>query len=312
MPVLVSKLTTRFRQADVSFFFDFVPAPYGGGNQFLTALWGEMERRGLRLENNRISKTTRACLYNSFNFDEKRLRGFARAGCRMVHRVDGPLAIYRGSDDGTDRRIQRMNDDLADATVFQSQYSLEKQRELGLTFKNPTVIQNAADPAIFHPGERAAQTGRKVRLISTSWSDNPNKGGSVYKWLEDHLDWSRFEYTFVGRSQIRFDRIRTIPPVPSAALADLLREHDIFITASRHESCSNALIEALSCGLPALYHRSGGSGELAGEGGFGFIEQEELPALLDRLINEYDARRAAIHAPSLADVTDRYLKVMLA
>lgn len=312
MPLLVSKLAARFRHRDLAFFFNFTPPPYGGGNQFLMALWGELERRKLRLENNTISRTTRACLYNSFNFDHKRLRSFRRDGCRMVHRVDGPLTIYRGSDDGTDRRIQQLNNDLADATVFQSRYSQDKHRDLGLAFRNPAVIPNAADPAIFSPSSPAPlDRRRKVRLISTSWSDNPNKGASTYKWLEDHLDWSRFEYTFVGRSQVRFERIRTIPPVPSVELAGMLRDHDIFITASRHESCSNALIEALSCGLPALYHRSGGTEELAGEAGFGFSEDRELPELLDRLVADYDARRRAIRAPSLADVADRYLRVML-
>ena len=39
----------------------------------------------------------------------------------MVHRVDGPIGVYRGFDDGTDRRIEAMNAELAHATVLQSQ-----------------------------------------------------------------------------------------------------------------------------------------------------------------------------------------------
>ena len=50
---------------------------------------------------------TRACLFNSFNFDFARVRRFARRDCRMVHRVDGPIGAYRGFDDGTDARIVR-------------------------------------------------------------------------------------------------------------------------------------------------------------------------------------------------------------
>src|SRR6266516_3849418 len=83
-------LGSWFRSADISMFFDFVPAPHGGAHQFLRALWGEMARRGLRLENNSISRTTRACLYNSYNFQAPRLRRARRPSCRMVHRVDGP------------------------------------------------------------------------------------------------------------------------------------------------------------------------------------------------------------------------------
>jgi len=309
--IALARATAGFRQTDVAIFHEFAPPPVGGGHQFLRALWREIERRGLRVGNNTISHGTRACLYNSFNFDFERLRRLRRPGCRMVHRVDGPIGVYRGRDDGIDRRIWQINHELADATIFQSRYCLGKHRELGLEFRSPTVIRNAADPEIFHPGGRVAfHHSRKIRLISTSWSDNPNKGAAVYKWLEDHLDWKRFEYTFVGRTAVPFARIRTMPPTRSERLAELLRQHDIFITASREDPCSNALIEALSCGLPALYLRSGGHPEIVGAAGFGFESEEELPGLLDRLVAEYPNRQAQIAVPSLADVADQYLSVM--
>ena len=76
--------TARFRQADVAIFHEFSPPPGGGGHQFLRALWDEFEQRGLRVENNVISVTTRACLFNSFNFDFDRLRRFRKAGCRTT------------------------------------------------------------------------------------------------------------------------------------------------------------------------------------------------------------------------------------
>ena len=61
----------------------------------------------------------------------------------MVHRVDGPVGVYRGFDDGTDRRIAAVNRKLANATILQSHYSLEKHRELGLELRDPVVIRNA-------------------------------------------------------------------------------------------------------------------------------------------------------------------------
>src|SRR5262249_35127196 len=155
-------------------------------NQFLLALRAELGRRGLDVEVNRVSGGTPTCLYNSFNFDFTRLRRFARDGLWMVHRVDGPVGTYRGFDDGTDERIVEINA-LADATILQSRYSLEKPSELGFELRNPTVIHNAVDPAIFHPpAER--QHGERLRVIATSWSDNPRKGFDVLAWLDRNLD----------------------------------------------------------------------------------------------------------------------------
>jgi len=303
--------SSRYRPADVAIFHEFSPPPGGGGHQFLRALWRELERRGLRVENNRISTTTRACLFNSYNFDFERLRRFRRAGCRMVHRVDGPIGAYRGRDDGTDRRIWDANQELADATVFQSAYSLAKHLELGMEFKSPRVVMNAADPGIFHARERAQfDRKRKVRLISSSWSDNPNKGAATYKWIEEHLDWDRFEYTFVGRSPIPFDRIRMLRPMPSTQLSAILRRHDVYIAASHNDPCSNSLIEALCCGLPAVYLKSGGHPEIVGEGGLGFDREQEIPEMLDRLVDDYERRQQQIRVPSLTEVTGQYLRVM--
>jgi glycosyltransferase involved in cell wall biosynthesis len=302
---------SSFQRADISIFHEFRPAPTGGGHQFLRALWDELARRGLRLENNHISPSTYACLFNSYNFDFERLRRMRRAGCRMLQRVDGPLGVYRGWDDGSDRRIWQINQELADATVFQSQYSLQKHLELGMAFRSPGVILNAANPAIFHPQGRVPfDSGRKIRLISTSWSDNPNKGAGVYQWLEGHLDWERYEYTFVGRSPLPFERLRSIPPVPSGQLAELLRQHDIYIIASQTDPCSNALIEALSCGLPVLYLKSGGHPEIVGEAGLGFSEAEEIPALLEALVNAYPETQARISVPTISQAADRYLEVL--
>jgi glycosyltransferase involved in cell wall biosynthesis len=297
--------------ADIALFFDFRPAPYGGGNQFMRALSNEFARRGLRLENNTQSPTTRACLFNSFNFDESRLRIMRRPGCRMVHRVDGPVDVYRGIDAGVDRRIQAVNRELADATILQSRYSLERHREMGIEYVDPVVIMNAVDPSIFRPSERTGlDGGRKIRLIASSWSDNPNKGAGTYRWLEERLDWDRFEFTFAGRSKVEFRRLSHLPPMPSEPLAEVLRQHDIFITASLNEPCSNALLEALSCGLPAIYADSGSNGEIVGDAGFGYREDEEIVPLIDRLVDEYESRRAKISVPGIRDVADRYLEVM--
>ena len=309
----VDRVRYRKHRADLAVFHDFAPPPYGGGNQFLLALRGELERRGLEIEVNRISGDTPACLVNSFNFDFRRLRRFERPGCRVVHRVDGPIGVYRGFDDGTDARIATVNADLADATIVQSHFSLEAHRRIGIELRDPVVIRNTVDPELFRPpGVREPLPGRKARIIATSWSDNPNKGGGILEWLDRNVDRERFELTLLGRFSGVYEYARVLPPAPSASVADELRHHDLYVAASRNDPCSNALLEALACGLPAAYLASGGHPELVGGAGLPFREQEELLDVLGRLVAEIEARRAAIRLAPLADVADRYLEVLQA
>jgi glycosyltransferase involved in cell wall biosynthesis len=306
-------LRARRRPADLSVFHDFRPSPAGGGNQTLRAVLGEMQRRGVRVEQHTISPGTQAVLFNSFNFDFGRLELLARRcdGVRKVHRVGAVTTLYRGFDDGTDARVARINRELADATIAISHATIDMYRQIGIELVDPRVVYNGCDDRIFHPNGRAPfARDRRIRLISTSWSDNPNKGAETYRWLERHLDWERYEYTFVGNTAVPFERIVHLPSMPSSELAGVLREHDVFVTATANDAYSNALVEALSCGLPALYLASGGSAEAVGEAGFGFRQPEEIPALLDRLVDEYEDRRAAISLPSLEDVVDEYLEVL--
>jgi glycosyltransferase involved in cell wall biosynthesis len=280
------------------------PPPYGGSNQFLLALRGELERRGLRVSDGRLPRRARAVLLHAYLVE-----GAPPAGARVVHRVDGPIRLYRGTDDGADERIVELNRAYADATILQSRYSLEAHRELGIELREPVVIPNAVDPAIFFPAEREPPRGR-LKLIATSWSDNPRKGAAALAGIARELDPSRFELTFVGRAAEDLDGVRVLGPVPSRELAELLRAHDAYLAPSLNDPCSNALLEGLACGLPALYARSGGHPELVGGGGLGFDDPAEVPELARRLPDEWEALRARIAVVPLAEVADRYLAAM--
>jgi glycosyltransferase involved in cell wall biosynthesis len=300
----------RIFPPDISIFHAFQKPPYGGANQFLMALRDQISRRGIRVGENHIASATRACILNAFAFDTEHLRRQKRSECRVLHRIDGPVGTYRGTDHAVDKQVADLNAEFADVTVFQSQYSCDANQALGLEFKNVVIIPNASDSRIFYPKTIPFNKNKKVKLIASSWSDNPNKGGPVYEWLDSHLDWSRFEFTFVGQTKRPFRNIRHLQAVPSHELAHLLRQHDIYITASLHDSCSNALIEALSCGLPSLYAESGGNPEIVQQAGFGFSDKEEIPECLNLLVEEYETCQNQISVATLESVTDQYLRAV--
>ena len=168
------------------------------------------------------------------------------------------------------------------------------------------------DSVLFHPpAAREPLEGRRVRVIATSWSDNANKGADVLAWLDEHLDHERYELTFAGRSAESFDRLRAVGPLPLEALAVELRRNDVYLAPSRNDPCSNALLEALASGLPAVYRMSGGHPELVGDAGVPFDAPDEVPEALDRLVAELDERRAATRVAPLSEVADRCLAELL-
>jgi glycosyltransferase involved in cell wall biosynthesis len=297
------------RDPDLAIVHRFRRGPYGGSNQFLTALRGELQARGLQVSDGAIGRRTRACLLHSYLVDIDAIRRSIHPDVRVVHRVDGPIELYRGRDDGADRKIVEINRALAAATIFQSHWSLEAHGERGLELREPAVIPNAVDPAIFFPPRERPRRAR-LRVIATSWSDNPRKGAGTFAALARAADPQRYEFTFVGRSSEPLDGVRSLAPLPSQQLAEELREHDLYVAPSLNEPCSNALLEGLSCLLPVLYRRSGSHAELVGDGGMGFDCDEDAPDQLDRLAQELDERRSAIRVPALAEVADRYLAVL--
>lgn len=298
----------------VGIWHKFFKPPYGGGNQFMLALRKAMQSMKVNVIENQLIPQIDAYILNSVHFDIESFRQYQyqhERELRIVHRVDGPIHLYRGFDREKDELCFALNAEFASFTVLQSAWTLQRIVEMGYQPINPVIIHNAVDQDIFHRrGRIAFSRKRKIRLISTSWSDNPRKGGPIYKWLDQHLDWDRFEYTFVGNTSEEFEHIRRVPPVPSEKLADILRQHDIYLTASRNDPCSNALIEALTCGLPAFYLNSGGHPELVGYGGLPFNEVEEILPLLDVLVENYEMFQNVIVVPSLAEVTEKYLTLL--
>lgn len=295
----------------VSLWHEFKKPPYGGGNQFMQALQAALQNLGCTVYKNRLSRDVDVHICNSTWFDVNKFSGHWRHNpARMLHRIDGPIALYRGSDRTIDDQIFELNTKFASATVVQSAWCYEQLCQMGYRPLRPIIIHNAVDGRIFYKAGRLPfSRDRKIRLISTSWSDNPRKGGPIYKWIEEHLDWDRFDYTFVGRTKGQFKRIRHIPPVPSKQLADMLRQHDIYITASKNDPCSNALIEALACGLPALYLDDGGHPELVRHGGLPFQSEQEILPKLDLLVENYELFQSMIVVQTIDSVAKTYIEI---
>ena len=177
---------------------------------------------------------------NAVQFDIRKFERRRRARRRLavLHRIDGPIHLYRGTQTrDLDEKTYRLNRAYAGATVIQSFWNLKEIVKFPYQPVLPVVVHNAADPAIFHrAGRTPFDRNRRIRIIASSWSANPRKGGAVYKWLEEHLDWERYEFTVVGNLSEELDIANHLPPMNSESLAEVLRQHDIYITSQPSRS----------------------------------------------------------------------------
>lgn len=290
---------------------EFHKPPYGGGNQFMLALKKGLRQLGVTVVSNQLDDSIDVHICNAVWFDQRLLEKLSSGShIRIIHRLDGLVHIARDqADKSIDDQAYVFNRRYATATVMQSEWCLQQATELGYKPVRQVIIRNACDPTIFYSKGQETVGKRRLRIIASSWSDNPMKGTSLYKQMEKKLDWAKFDFTFVGRTRETFDRIKVVSPLSSTKLAKALRQHDIYITASKNEACSNALIEALSCGLPALYLYDSSNPEVVGWGGLPFNGEDDVLSQLDRLANSYKGVRNCIYVDSLEDVAMRYLEL---
>ena len=261
--------------------------PWGGGNAFLRGFASALKKR------NQLAETWLEAdfvLTNSFPFEGYKsrlslLRRIKRRNphIKIVHRIDGPISTSRGypRHEFFDRAVFEMNQTIADLTIFQSNWSLEQSIAMGYTPSSELcVISNGVDKEIFRPGVRSLERSKKIELITSSWSGNVNKGMRIYSAMDNKLDFGRYRYRFFGPDQ-GFSGIENMGSVAPHELAAHLRESDYFITASKNDSCSNSLLEAMACGLTPLALDHGGHPEIVKNRDFLFRSEDELLSLLE-------------------------------
>lgn len=306
-----------------------VRGPYGGAYNFMGALMRRLAARGFQFHNDPAAPADVALL-NALNdgLRPEQARKLFERGIPIVHRKVGYIvsgspemrAIVDGRVHGD--AIQMKFDPYVKMTIFQSAYSADAYAKQGY-FGKSTIIRNGADEAIFNY-QRASWLGLRrrarepwrsgvLRLAISTWSTDPNKGFDDYKKIDDELGTlPDVEIALAGRvpAHVKFKHIQTIGAMKARPLAEFLKTRHGFLTLSRLETCSNALIEALNCGLPAIYLDSGSNAELAGQ--FGTIWDGRLRASIERFKSGYDEwyRRLPDNPFRLSLVAPQYEEVL--
>ena len=280
-------------------------APFGGGNQFLKALKNYFISKEIYTEN---KKEADIILFNSHHkmFDNLVLK-YKFPKKFFIHRIDGPME-YRG-DIGKklDKKIFKLSNSISNGQVFQSNWSFNEIIKKFSTNKNYSIISNAPDPEIFYKKNFSYKEGSKIKLIANSWSNNPKKGEDILEYLDLNLDFNKYEMTFVGNINKCLKKIKVISPLETKQLADVMRSHDVFIFASEIEACSNSLIEALSCGLPAIARNTSSNPEVLSGSGELFNNKLDIIEKIDLVSSNLSVYYNKIKTNNISNIGNYYI-----
>ena len=172
---------SRDGRADLALFHEYAPPPSGGGNQF-------RPRPGRRARTPRPRARVEQDFRRHVGLPVQLLQlrrcaptpVRARRTCGWCTASTARSACTAASTTAPIRGFSISTALLRTRRSFSREFSLDEARELGLELRDPVVIPNAPDPAIFHPPPGLRPLGeRRLRVIATSWSSNPRKGADV-------------------------------------------------------------------------------------------------------------------------------------
>ena len=185
--------------------------------------------------------------------------------------------------DFTERFCELAN--LSTHVVFISKWL--KEDYYGDKIKTPSnVIHNSIDENTFSIKEYSFDI---PRLITHHWSPNRMKGWDIYEQIDDWILEKEIKFTFVGNTpnNISLKNTKVLSPITGKELANEIKKHNIYITASQYEPCGMHHIEGIGCGLPYLYTSEGGGLTEAGKFGLKFKDFEEFKIKLEEIIKNH-------------------------
>jgi len=279
---IFQSITTK--QIKIFINFKCSNVPYGGGNQFIMNLVECLSK----VNNITITYDLEEGIDIYFIVDIRKgpFKKYSFNDIYQHKQRNGGFIIYRINDCSITRLNCKLesiileNVNKIDHFVFNSTFIHDYYTDKYDEFKDHSlsIIYNTANSNFFYPKQRLLDTEtypkqrlldtdtypkqrlsilpKKLKIVTHHWSDNINKGYDIYYQLHKYCKGrDDIELVVFGR---KFADGFTEPPAvygpyKGKELGDMLRECDIYISASRYDSCPMHILEGISCGLPIVY-----------------------------------------------------------
>jgi len=285
--------------------------PHGWWNQFIKILKKEFINKWVYTDN---IKKADIVIFNNFPFGNQKYfmdsykikKNYPQKV--ILHRIDWPIRNYRKLWKQLDNIIFEYSKSFADGTVFQSKWSQkESHKRWFIKKKFESVIINASDPKLFFPPTQKKQTKwKRNKIVISSRSANRKKWFDVYKYIDKNLDFKKYKVTFIGNSPIKFDNIEHIQALNSKKLWEELRNHDMYITASHSEACSNSLIEAIQTGLIPIGRNNTSMPEIIKDQGTLFEWTTDIIEKIEETVENFQKLKNRIKIQKISEIADQY------
>jgi len=275
--------------------------PWGGGNQFGHAMSNKLKQEGWNITYDLKDRDLDIIILidprkqsSSATYSHRDIEYYLKyinPKAIVIHRINE--CDERKGTSGVNNQIINGNR-CADYSVFISSWLKSLYDKQGINNDNSSVVFNGADSKIFYAKDRIERKKNvELRLVTHHWGANWLKGFDIYDQLDQMLSQNKWRdlisFTYIGQlpQNFNFNNAKYIEPLSGIELADELRRHHVYLTASRNEPAGMHHIEGALCHLPLLYVESGALPEYCHGFGISFTPEYFEEKLLEMMDN-YD------------------------
>ncbi len=298
-----------------------VQGPWGGGNNFVKSLYEKLSFNGYELVHSLIDNIDLIVMidprYDESGISINEIFRYKQKfpNVKILHRIN-ECDARKNTNDIDDLLLA--SNKISDETVFISEWLRDYFIAKGFN-KRSSVIYNGCNSSHFYPEKNYQNKTIQypIKIVTHHWSDNWMNGFDAYKYLDElcEKDPGKYQFTYIGRYAKEYTPKATklVKPLYGKELGDELRQHDIYVTASRWEPCGMHHIEGAASGLPIIYHKDGG-GIVEGclHHGIQFSSVEEIEKKLTKILENYSDIASKINYEFLSSerCLNDYLKLI--